>query len=55
MTNNMEKQANILVLGNSGAGKSTLINAVMGKELAETGKGTHITKKIKVYDEGLPF
>lgn len=51
----MGRQANILVLGNSGAGKSTLINAVMGKDLAETGKGEHVTERIKVYDEGLPF
>lgn len=51
----MSKKANILVLGNSGAGKSTLINAIMGKNIAETGKGEHVTEKMKVYDEGLPF
>lgn len=42
----------MLVIGNSGVGKSTLINAVLGKEVAETGWGTAgTTKELKKYEK----
>lgn len=55
--NSSTLKANVLVLGNSGVGKSTLINAVIGKNLAETGFGTEgVTKELKVYeDDSLNF
>lgn len=48
----MEKKefGNVLVIGNSGVGKSTLINAVVGDDVAETGRGGEgITKNLKIY------
>ncbi|MBR2675281.1 MAG: 50S ribosome-binding GTPase [Solobacterium sp.] len=51
-----DDRINVLLLGNSGCGKSTLINAVLGREEAETGTGTAVTKNIEVYeDANLPF
>ncbi len=41
--------ANIIIAGVTGAGKSTLINAVFGKDFAETGKGRPITQEIREY------
>ncbi len=41
--------ANIMVAGITGTGKSTLLNAVFGKELAETGKGRPVTEHIDEY------
>ena len=46
----MKEKANILVLGTSGAGKSTLINTVIGQEVAEVGKGKHVTEKMQSYE-----
>lgn len=47
--------ANILIAGVAGAGKSTLINAVFGKDLAETGTGRPVTSEIKEYhNENIP-
>ena len=47
--------ANIIIAGKSGSGKSTLINAVFGKEIAKTGCGSPVTKRIKMYhEEGSP-
>lgn len=41
---------NVLVIGNSGVGKSTLINAVIGSEEAQTGRGSEgTTKDVKIY------
>lgn len=40
---------NVLIVGKTGVGKSTLINAVFGKEVAETGSGSPITQKLKEY------
>ena len=42
-------KANIVIMGQSGNGKSTIVNAIMGKEVAPTGKGTAVTKKNQVY------
>lgn len=39
---------NIIVVGRSGVGKSTLINSVLGIEIAKTGIGRSITRKIQV-------
>ncbi len=51
-----DDRINVLLLGNSGCGKSTLINALLGREEAETGAGTAVTRNIEVYeDEKLPF
>ena len=51
-----DDKINVLLLGNSGSGKSTLINALLGREEAETGSGSAVTKNIEVYeDEHLPF
>ena len=53
------KKGNVLVIGNSGVGKSTLINAVLGKEAAKTGWGTHgTTKSLEIYEserDEVPF
>lgn len=53
---NVNDKMNILVMGVSGAGKSTLVNAIIGKEVARTGKGDSVTKSMKSYEsEDLPF
>lgn len=52
----MEK-GNVLVIGNSGVGKSTLINAVLGEDVAKTGRGTEgTTKELAIYQgDQVPF
>lgn len=48
--------ANIMVAGITGSGKSTLINAVFGSEMAATGKGKPVTKRIAEYgNKDLPI
>ena len=47
--NDIFKTANIIIAGITGAGKSTLINAVFGKDFAETGKGRPVTQEIREY------
>ncbi len=48
--------AKIMVAGITGSGKSTLINAVFGKNLAKTGIGDSVTKRIDEYgDEEIPI
>ncbi len=53
--NNVENEtkklpvANILVAGITGVGKSTLVNAVFGRNLAETGQGKAITDHMSEY------
>ena len=48
--------AKIMVAGITGTGKSTLINAVFGKELAETGSGRPVTEHIDEYqNEDIPI
>lgn len=42
-------KANIVIMGQSGNGKSTIVNAIMGKEVAPTGKGTAITTENQIY------
>ncbi len=45
-----KEYGNILVIGNSGVGKSTLINAVIGSDEAETGRGSEgTTKDVRIY------
>lgn len=46
---------NVLVLGKSGVGKSSLINAVFGKDMAETGQGKPVTRGFEKFgdDNGL--
>ena len=41
---------NLAVFGKTGAGKSTLINAVFGREVAETGTGPPITTGLNYYE-----
>ncbi|GAA8965707.1 GTP-binding protein [Helicobacter pylori] len=40
---------NIILMGSTGVGKSTLINAIFGKELAQSGTGTPITSRLTKY------
>ena len=48
--------ANIVVAGITGAGKSTLVNAVFGRDLAETGQGKAITEHMaEYYNAGSPI
>jgi len=47
------KAPNILVIGQTGVGKSSLINAIFGKELAETGAGFPVTQSFNYYSNGL--
>ncbi|NLK10165.1 MAG: GTPase domain-containing protein [Staphylococcus equorum] len=42
-------KANIVIMGQSGNGKSTIVNAIMGKDVAPTGKGTAVTTKNQIY------
>jgi uncharacterized protein (DUF697 family)/GTP-binding protein EngB required for normal cell division len=45
-----KEYGNIRVIGNSGVGKSTLINAVIGSDEAETGRGSEgTTKDVRIY------
>lgn len=47
----IENKGTVLVLGNSGVGKSTLINAVLGEDIARTGRGTTgTTGELAIYD-----
>ncbi|WP_137654924.1 GTPase [Bifidobacterium moukalabense] len=58
MTEKNERKGNVLVIGNSGVGKSTLINAVVGEEVAATGRGiAGQTDRLKIYgeDDVTPF
>lgn len=43
-------KANVLVAGVTGAGKSTLLNAVLRRDLANTGIGRPITSKINCWE-----
>ena len=43
-------RANIALVGNAGVGKSTLINAMFGFDIAKTGVGRAVTKKVKYYE-----
>lgn len=46
---------NIVLSGGSGVGKSTLLNAIFGRDLAETGTGRPVTAAAKWYEEpGFP-
>lgn len=48
-------RVNILIAGKTGSGKSTLVNAVFQGDIAETGQGKPVTKKIKeISKEGIP-
>lgn len=48
--------ANILVAGITGTGKSTLLNAIFGKNLAETGTGRPVTEHMSEYhSEDIPI
>lgn len=50
------KTVNIIVAGKTGTGKSTLINAIFGKEVAETGTGRPVTERINEYKhENIPI
>lgn len=42
-------KANIVIMGQSGNGKSTIVNAIIGKNVAPTGKGAAVTMKNMVY------
>ena len=42
-------KANIVIMGQSGNGKSTIVNAIIGKDVAPTGKGNAVTMDNKVY------
>ena len=42
-------KANIVIMGQSGNGKSTIVNAICGKNVAKTGKGSAVTTKNQVY------
>ena len=44
-----QKKLNIMVMGQAGVGKSTLINAVVRKEVAQTGIGRPVTTEIAEY------
>lgn len=45
---------NLAVFGSTGAGKSTLVNAIFGKDVADTGVGQPVTKGIEYHrrDDG---
>ena len=48
--------ANIMLAGKTGTGKSTLLNAIFGKNLAETGTGRPVTDHIDEYkNEDIPI
>lgn len=47
--------ANIVIMGQSGTGKSTIVNALMGEDVARTGKGTSVTTENKIYSTTCRF
>ena len=57
-TGKSNHRGNVLVIGNSGVGKSTLINAVIGEQMADTGRGiAGQTVGLEMYgeDDASPF
>ena len=48
-------KANIVIMGQSGNGKSTIVNAIMGKDVAPTGKGAAVTTKNQIYSTSYRF
>ena len=49
------KQANIVIMGKTGTGKSTIVNAIMGSDVAPTGKGRPVTLKNDIYSKTMKF
>jgi len=49
------KQANIVIMGKTGTGKSTIVNAIMGSDVAPTGKGRPVTFKNDIYSKTMKF
>lgn len=43
-------RVNVLIAGNSGVGKSTVINAIFGRQVAQTGVGNPQTMEIVAYE-----
>ena len=48
-------KANIVIMGQSGNGKSTIVNAIIGKDVAPTGKGAAVTTKNQIYSTTYRF
>lgn len=47
-----DSKLNILIIGKTGIGKSTLINAIFGKQMAQTGDGAPVTQEIREHKSG---